>query len=145
MVLSHSPMNLLKWVSISLLAAVSLGISNAAEAQAVRNVGEYNLDNGIGLKGHDPVKLRRLVRVRHGFGKQSRHSAVDFHSSRQSTSFFSPKCVRQPRLQTAQGFISTRVYQVSAAGPSITTATTALILAVVRPRHERDFQIQTIF
>ncbi|CAN5623030.1 hypothetical protein BH10BDE1_BH10BDE1_09470 [soil metagenome] len=42
-------------LSTSLLAATFLWSTTPAEAQAVRSVGEYNLEMGVSLKGYDPV------------------------------------------------------------------------------------------
>lgn len=45
--------------SLALGFVLSIGTLGAATAQAQmgRNVTEYNLENGIGLKGHDPVAV----------------------------------------------------------------------------------------
>ncbi len=40
---------------LAILAAVTFGALNTADAQSTRNIGEYNLTNSIGLKGYDPV------------------------------------------------------------------------------------------
>lgn len=50
-------LSFLKTAAIALGLTFGLGFASAAQAQANRNVAQYNLADGVGLKGWDPVAV----------------------------------------------------------------------------------------